>query len=125
MPANHYAHGQWNAICDVCGFKFKSGELRRRWDGLMVCKDDYEVDHPQKHIRVKEDGLAVPWVRDEPEDTYLEVCDLWTASPLADYGTADCMTVGGNTSIPLLISLFDPTCIAGIALTGRAIPGVV
>ena len=22
----------WNAICDSCGFKFKSHELRRRWD---------------------------------------------------------------------------------------------
>jgi hypothetical protein len=35
------------------------------------------------------------------------------------------MTAGGNTNIPLLIEMFYPSCIAGIAVAGRSIPGVV
>jgi hypothetical protein len=61
-------HGDWNAICDVCGFKFKASQLRRRWDGFMVCSEDYEERHPQDLLRVRPDRQSVPWVRPEPED---------------------------------------------------------
>ena len=91
MPSNHYVSGQWNAICDVCGFKFKSSKLKKRWDGLMVCKDDFEHDHPQKFIRVQETGIAAPWVRDEPEPVYDYICYLYASLAYADLGEADCM----------------------------------
>ena len=39
---NSYEHGGWNVICDVCGFKFKNVDIKKRWDGLYVCKEDYE-----------------------------------------------------------------------------------
>ena len=91
MPSNHYVSGQWNVICDVCGFKFKSGQIRKRWDGLMVCKSDNEEDHPQKFIRVRGDGQAVPYVRNEPEDTFQTVCYIYATAAYADLGEADCM----------------------------------
>jgi hypothetical protein len=60
-----YRHGQWLALCDVCGFRFHSGSLKRRWDGAMVCKDDYETRHPQEFVRgVPERQPA--WTRPEP-----------------------------------------------------------
>lgn len=104
--------GDWNAICDVCGFKFKASELRKRWDGLYVCTKDWEQRHESDLLRVKPEKITPPWVRPEPDDTFLNVCDIWTTSPMADFGTADCMRVGGNTSIPILIELFYPVSLA-------------
>jgi hypothetical protein len=63
--------GDYNAICDVCGFKFKASELRRRWDGMMVCLLDYEERHPQDLIKIRPDRQAVPWSRPEPTDTFV------------------------------------------------------
>lgn len=62
--------GNWNALCDVCGFKFKASELRRRWDGFMCCASDWEQRHPQDLIRLKPDKQAVPWARPVPTDTF-------------------------------------------------------
>ena len=64
---NYYKPGCWNVICDVCGWKFKSDEVRERWDNLIVCKQDWETDHPQKYIRSRSDPKPVPFVRNEPE----------------------------------------------------------
>lgn len=91
----------------------------------MVCKEDYEVRHPQDFLRVQKEKISVPWVRPYPaQDTYTSVCDLWSSSPMADFGTAGCAVVGGNTNIPLLISIFNPRAIANIAIASRSIPGV-
>lgn len=86
-----YKAGNWNAICDVCSFKFKATEMKKRWDGLMVCEKDFELDHPQKYLRVREDKTSVPWVRSRPADVFVGVCYPGTRSGYADLGTADCM----------------------------------
>lgn len=65
---SYYKPGAWNAICDVCGFKYKSDELRKRWDGMMVCKKDFEVKHPTLFQRSRKEKSGVPWSRPEPED---------------------------------------------------------
>ena len=68
--------GDWNALCDVCGFKFKASELKRRWDGYMVCDADYEQRHPQDLIRLKPDRQAVPWARPVPTDEFVVVAPV-------------------------------------------------
>jgi len=68
---NTYAHGDWNAICDQCGFKFKASELRKRWDGFMVCEPDWEPRHPQDFVRAVKDEQKVPWTRSEPSNTFV------------------------------------------------------
>ncbi len=85
-----YKAGNWNAICDVCGFKFKATEMKKRWDGLMVCEKDYELDHPQKYLRVREDKTSVPWVRNRPPDVFVDICTPWGRSAYADLLVADC-----------------------------------
>jgi len=128
MPGTYFKKGSWNGLCDVCGFKFKFTELQKRWDGLIVCHKDFEQDHPQKYIRVRESGLSVPIIRDRPEDVFVgPACSIWTSSPMADFGTADCATVGGNTNILLLINLFRPatSSIAAVAIAGYSIAGVM
>lgn len=59
--------GNHNAICDVCGRKFKGQELRKRWDNLMVCHSDYEERHPQDLIKGIKDRQVPPYIRDMPD----------------------------------------------------------
>lgn len=73
---NSLVTGQWNTICDVCGFKFKSGDLKKRWDGMMCCKDDWEVRHPLDFVKGVPDDSSVPWTRpDSDVDTAEHVGD--------------------------------------------------
>jgi len=92
MPT--YNAGRWLAICDRCGFKFKSDELKKDWQGLMVCSKDFELRHPQDLIKIRADHSAVPWSRPEGEDVFLQTCFLWTESAYAGLGTAGCMKAG-------------------------------
>lgn len=77
---NYYKKGSWNVICDVCGKRHKSTDVRKRWDDLIVCKEDWEPDHPQKFLRVNADGKQVPFIRREPETSSTSVYypDAWT-----------------------------------------------
>jgi hypothetical protein len=70
--------GDWLAICDVCGFRFHASQLQKRWDGLMVCKEDMESRHPQDLLHVPRPEQAPPWTRPEPEDN--EVTPDYVAS---------------------------------------------
>jgi hypothetical protein len=64
----YFVPGEWNAICDQCGRKYKASQLRKRWDGLMVCQDDWETRHPQDFVRGVKEDTSVPWTRPEPAD---------------------------------------------------------
>jgi hypothetical protein len=107
---NYFLDGAHNVHCDVCGFKFKSTDIKKRWDGLMVCVEDWEMDHPQKFLRVPEDRQTVPYVRKQNDDTFLTICYIWARSAYADMGTADCMIVGNTVqTYSFLLSLRDAT----------------
>jgi hypothetical protein len=54
---------EYNALCDVCGFKKKASELRKRWDGFMVCKEDFEHRHPMDFYTTRNDAHLLPWTR--------------------------------------------------------------
>lgn len=66
MSKNHFVSGQWNTTCDVCSKKIKSGEAKQRWDGFIVCPDDYEMRHPQDFVRARQDKITVPFSRPIP-----------------------------------------------------------
>jgi len=86
--------GDWNAICDSCGRKFKASQLLRRWDGLMVCKQDYEVRHPQDFLRVKQERIAVPWSRPVAPDVFIYTCNIFTSQGIAGISVAGCAISG-------------------------------
>lgn len=70
-----FISGQHYAICDRCGFRFLSGELRKTWDNLLVCSKDWEPQHPQEKIRgVKE--RSIKDARPETEPIYLNPGDV-------------------------------------------------
>ena len=57
--------GTWATICDVCGFRFPSDKLHKRWDGLMTCSADWELRHPQDFIKIKAEKIAPDFVRND------------------------------------------------------------
>lgn len=71
-----YKKGDWNAICDVCGFKRKASEMKQRWDGVMVCEEDWEPRQPQDFVRGVPDTQSVAWTRPETPDTFLNPGDV-------------------------------------------------
>ena len=74
--ADYWKHGDHNAICDVCGFKFKASELKKTWDNFYVCSKDFEPRHPQDFLRGKKDDQSVPWSRPEGIDEFSDPGDV-------------------------------------------------
>ena len=64
--------GNWLAICDRCGLKFKASQLQETWDGFMVCVGDWEERQPQDFVAGVPDQQALPWTSVEQEDNSLD-----------------------------------------------------
>lgn len=116
-----YVPGNWNAICDVCAQKYKASELKKRWDGLMVCPNDWEARHPQDFLRAVPDRQAVPWSRPQTPDVFGVYCPYPTWFGEADIGTADCARAGVAPAGVLVCTTFTST--AGEAFAGCALAG--
>lgn len=86
---SYFKSGTWNCICQVCGSEYKSDEMVKRWDGLLVCKDDFEVRHSLDFIRAVPERSAVPFTAPEPTDEFIVVPYLQLTQGLADIGGAD------------------------------------
>lgn len=71
-----YFSGDAIGICDVCGFRYRMSQLRKRWDGVMVCSEDFEERHPQDFVRAVKDNFAVKNARPEPADVFLSPGDV-------------------------------------------------
>ena len=83
--------GTWAVICDVCGFRFPSNLLKKRWDGAMVCHEDFETRHPQTLLKIRGETAVPTYTRRDNMTVFQGVCDIVTSSCYADLGTADCM----------------------------------
>lgn len=91
MAKNYYISGEFNLICDVCSKKIKAHEAKHRWDGLVVCPEDYEQRHPQDFVKARQDKISIPFNRPRPTDEFVIIaCTAYTAQGIADLGTADC-----------------------------------
>jgi hypothetical protein len=92
----YFLSGQWNALCDRCGFQFKSSELREDWQGLMVDAECFERRNPQDFIKIEAETAIPDWTRPEPEDLFLQPasCTLEGTQGTAGRGIAGCMRAG-------------------------------
>jgi hypothetical protein len=61
--SSDYVKGDWNAVCDICGFDFKASELKENWKKQRVCVKDFEGKHPQMFVRSKEEKISTDWAR--------------------------------------------------------------
>lgn len=89
--ADYYASGQFNCICDRCGFKMKSSQTRLEWTGLRVCGKCWEPRHPQDFVRGRRDNQMVPQPRPDPDAPLLAATDVTTS-------TFESVTNTGGTS---------------------------
>ncbi len=94
---NRYVKGDWLADCDVCGFTYLASQLTKRWDGFMVCNQDYEERHPSDLLRIPRPDRPVPWTR-PPKHTFIERWYYADGSWTAD-GTIDGSGSGTNTDL--------------------------
>lgn len=53
--------------------EYKATELKKTWDGLMVCSKDFEIRHPQDFVRGVPDYQAPKWTRPENPDGTAQV----------------------------------------------------
>lgn len=90
----YFKASDWNSICDVCGEKYKASQLYLRWDGLRVCRDDWEQRHPQDFIRPIKERNSVPWTRPRPEDLDIDTCTIFGVNAVAGIGTSGCAIAG-------------------------------
>lgn len=95
----NYQKGDWDAICDECGMKFKASELRKRWDGLMVDSRCWEPRQPQDFVKARLDKQAVPWSRPEASDSFIATGIISAVAGIAISGFA----VSGNILNPGLV----------------------
>ena len=66
--ANFYERGSHNIIDDIHGEKIKSSDMRMRWDGIIMHRDDWEERHPQDFIRGIKERIGVDHVRNPPDE---------------------------------------------------------
>jgi hypothetical protein len=87
----------WLVICDRCGFKYHSMQLKKEWNGLMTCSTCWEPRHPQDFVKAVPEEKTPPWTRPEATDTYVPICYLDGLSGYAGLGVAGCMIAGNFT----------------------------
>lgn len=57
-------------ICDVCGFRIPTAKMRKRWDGLWVCPEDWEPRHILDFYRPSyERPNNPPYLREDPHES--------------------------------------------------------
>lgn len=93
MAKNYFISGEWNITCDVCSKKIKAHQARQRWDGFIVCPDDFEHRHQQDFVKAKTDKITVPFIRSRHMPEYV-VCTLVGSSAIPQYAVAGCMVAG-------------------------------
>lgn len=106
MARNWYKSGEWNVFCMVCNRKIKSGIALKRWDGLIVCPDDYENRHPMDFLRTRQERISVPFTSDTSFNNF-------TGVVYPPYATC---TQQGSSGMP-------SWAIAGCARPSLAFPG--
>lgn len=136
--ADHYVHGDNNAICDRCGRKYKASQLKKEWNGLYTCPDDWEPRHPQDLIKSSHDDQRPALSRPEGADTFItevlspSLGNSWqnvdsgvSVTLRSVYGDSSIWIVVGDGGTILTASVDDPTTwtarVSGVATSLRTV----
>lgn len=124
-----FVRGSWNAICDRCGGKFKSHDLRLTWDRLRVCDRCWETRHPQDWVRAAPAERPPDWTRPESAPIFVLFCDKCGMSAVAGIGTAGCALAGWVSPLVEECGFGDGLCtiegssdVADVGVAGCMIP---
>jgi hypothetical protein len=58
----------WKAICQRCGFQYRSTQLYLEYTGLRVCEWCLDKKHPQEYVKIYRDQQPLPWTSPEPSE---------------------------------------------------------
>lgn len=123
MAKNYYVSGDHNITCDVCSRKIKMSEAKLRWDGFLVCQEDFEMRHPQDFVRAKQDKISVRDSRPIPPLVFTDVVYICTPegkTAVAFKAVAGC-SIAGHTEGAIIYP--ESTAFAGMAIAGLAVAG--
>jgi hypothetical protein len=70
---NDFVLGDSKSCCDVCGFDYKRSQLKKRWDGALVCNKDWEQRHPQDNIKIPGERNDVKDSRISPDPHFAAI----------------------------------------------------
>lgn len=119
-----YKSGDWWVLCDSCNQKTPAHLIKKRWDGFMVCPDDWEVRHPQDFVKATIDKISVPFSRPRSTDTFVE---LTLTTNISDTTTVRDTTVNKDVykvvpSVPTFFGTVTSEPL-GFAVLGDFVPG--
>ncbi len=83
--------------CQVCGFDIRAFDIKKRWDGVLVCPKDFELRHEQDFLRVPKETPAPNIVN--PESAVVEVSGYCTATgrkAIVGLAVVGCAIVGSG-----------------------------
>lgn len=81
---NYFRSGDYNAVCDLCGGKFKASKMRKTWDGYYVCQKDWYPRNPLDFQPKVKDGSTPSWTRPYGTDLNTSGTEL-TASGIIQF----------------------------------------
>lgn len=90
IPGDHYV------ICDYCGFKKRVSEVKKDWKGLMACKEDFSLKHPQLQTGSRRSDRIV--IRNARPDRKSSITQTKLASDAAQYTFDITVDSAGNIS---------------------------
>ena len=96
--------GDYNAICDVCGRKFKFSRLRQKWDNTWACEQDWEPRQPQDYLRGIPDNMSVPLSRPDPPTLFLQD-EVVTESPIITLSFIKALLKSFAVNVSSLVSI--------------------
>lgn len=105
--ADYLDLGNWNAVCNRCGRKFKASTLKLMWTGEYVCPPHWEARQPQDFVRTPPDDQTPPWTQPMPAPIFVYFCTLNGSSAITQYATAGCVVAG------FVSPSFDPNLAPG------------
>lgn len=73
---SYYAPGDYNAVCDVCGWEYKRSQMKKRWDGALCCDQDWEPRHPLDSLKARPERQGVKDARPEPEPYFVSTNEV-------------------------------------------------
>jgi hypothetical protein len=95
FPNSTLKRGASAVICDRCGFRYWDFQLKREWQGLMVCGTCWEPRHPQDLIRSKPDQRPRPYYRPEQTPQFV----TYPSEDALTYDDGSTMTYDDGTEV--------------------------
>ncbi len=96
MEKPYFKLGTHNVICDRCGVKFKSDQVKKTWDGFYVCEADWEMRHILDFIKAPRVIPAILFSR--PEGTDVDVGPTYISESTGSQDTTIPTAPSGNGS---------------------------